>query len=77
MPEHQAMSDQLKGKSGKEYERAFYQDIIKHHQEAITMIDGYLPKAKNPMIKQMAEKMKAEQTKEIAAFQKKLASLGA
>jgi uncharacterized protein (DUF305 family) len=77
MPEHQAMADDLKTKSGKEYERTFYQDIIKHHQEAITMIDAYLPRAKNPMAKQMAEKMKAVQTTQIAEYQQKLAKLGA
>jgi uncharacterized protein (DUF305 family) len=77
MPEHQAMADELKTKRGKDYERTFYQDIIKHHQEAIKMIDDYLPKAKNPMVRQMAEKMKADQTKEIADFQQKLAKLGA
>ena len=77
MPEHQAMADSLKAKTGKEYDRAFYQDIIKHHQEAVKMIDDYLPKAKNAMIKQMAEKMKADQTKEIADFQQKVSRLGA
>jgi uncharacterized protein (DUF305 family) len=77
MPEHQAMIDDQKTKSGKEDERTFYQDLIKHHQEAITMIDAYLPKAKNPMVKQMAEKMKAIQTRQIAEFQQKLAKLGA
>lgn len=77
MPEHQAMADALKSKSGKEYDRTFYQDIIKHHQEALKMIDDYLPKAKNAMIKQMAEKMKADQAKEIADFQQKVSRLGA
>lgn len=77
MQEHQAMADSLKGKTGKDYDRTFYQDIIKHHQEAIKMIDDYLPKAKNPMIKQMAEQMKADQTKEIADFQQKVSRLGA
>jgi putative membrane protein len=76
MPEHQAMIDDLKTKSGKDYERTFYQDLIKHHQEAITMIDAYLPKAKNPMVKQMAEKMKAIQTRQIADFQQRLSKLG-
>lgn len=76
MPEHQAMIDDLKTKSGKDYERTFYRDLIKHHQEAITMIDAYLPKAKNPMVKQMAEKMKAIQTRQIAEFQQQLARLG-
>jgi uncharacterized protein (DUF305 family) len=77
MPEHQTMADELKAKSGKDYERTFYQDIIKHHQEATKMVDDYLPKAKNTMLKQMAEKMKADQTKEIAEFQQKLAKLAA
>jgi uncharacterized protein (DUF305 family) len=77
MPEHQAMADDLKTKSGKDYERTFYQDIIKHHQGAIKMIDDYLPKAKNAMLKQMAEQMKAVQTKQIADYQQKLAKLGA
>lgn len=77
MPEHQAMADALKGKSGKAYDRTFYENIIKHHQEAIAMIDGYLPKAKSAMLKQMAEKMKSDQTREIADFQQKVARLGA
>lgn len=75
MPEHQAMADELKTKSGKDYERTFYQDVIKHHQEAVKMVDDYLPKAKNAMLKQMAEKMKADQTKQIAEFQQKVANL--
>lgn len=77
MPEHQAMADSLKAKSGKEYDRTFYQNVIKHHQEAIKMVDDYLPKSKNTMLRQMAEKMKADQTKEIAEFQQKVSRLGA
>jgi predicted outer membrane protein len=77
MPEHQAMADSLKTKTGKDYDRTFYQDVIKHHQEAIKMIEDYLPKAKNTMIKQMAEKMESDQTKEIADFQRKASRLGA
>jgi len=77
MPEHQTMADGLKTKSGKEYDRAFYQNIIQHHQEAIKMIDDYLPKAKNAMLKRMAEKMKTDQTREIGEFEQKVAKLGA
>ena len=77
MPQHQALADALKGKSGKEYDRAFYQGVIQHHQEALSMIDEYLPKSKNAMLKQMAEQMKADQSKEIADFQGKVARLGA
>ena len=77
MPEHQAMADELKPRTGKSYERAFYENVITHHQEALKMIDDYLPKAKNAMLKQMAETMKADQTKEIAEFRQKVAKLGA
>ncbi|MEO7714008.1 MAG: DUF305 domain-containing protein [Gemmatimonadaceae bacterium] len=76
LPAHQAMAEALKSKTGKAYDRTFYQNIIQHHEEAIKMVDGYLPNAKNAMLKQMAEKMKADQTKEIADFQKKVTALG-
>ena len=76
MPEHLAMATSLKPMSGKGYERAFYEDIVKHHSEAITMIDGYLPKARSADVKAMAKKMKADQSREIADFQQKLAKLG-
>lgn len=75
MPAHQSMADELKAKSGKEYDRTFYRNVIAHHGEAIKMIDEYLPKAKNAMLKQMAEQMKADQSKEIADFQRQVARL--
>jgi uncharacterized protein (DUF305 family) len=75
LPDNQQMVDELKGKSGKDFSRAFLSTVIMHHQEAIKMIDAYLPTAKNPEVKSMAEKMKADQTKEIAAFQKELTAL--
>ena len=75
MPGHQAMADELKGKSGTEYERVFYQNVIKHHGEAVKMVDAYLPNAKSAAVRQMAVKIKADQTKEIAEFQKKLAAI--
>ena len=77
MPEHQAMAVALKPMSGKGYERTFYQDIVAHHKEGIAMIDGYLPNAKSADIKAMAEKMKADQSREITDFQQKLSKLGA
>jgi len=39
------------------------------------MVDGYLPNAKSAAVKKMAEKIKADQTKEIADFQKKLTAI--
>lgn len=76
LPEHQAMAVSLKPMRGKGYERTFYEDIVKHHNEAIAMIDGYLPKARSADVKTMAEKMKADQAREIADFQQKLAKIG-
>ena len=77
MPDNQAMADELKGKSGTDYDRTFYQNVIKHHTQAITMVDEYLPKAKNAMLKAMAEKIKADQAKEITLFKQKISKLGA
>lgn len=72
-PDNQAMADQLKGKTGTEYDRTFLQNVIAHHEQAVKMIDDYLPKAKAPALKTMAESMKATQTREIAEFRHKLA----
>lgn len=73
--DNKSMADELNGKTGLAYDRAFYANTIKHHQEAVTMIDAYLPTAKSAAVKQMAEKMKADQTKEIVEFQKKLSQM--
>lgn len=75
MADHQRMVDELKGKSGADYSRTFLRNVIEHHQQAIKMIDDYLPQAKNAEVKNMAVKMKSDQTKEIAEFQKKLGAM--
>ena len=71
-PDNQRMVDELNRKSGADYSRTFLKNVIAHHQQAIKMVDDYLPTAKNAQVKSMAEKMKADQTKEIAELQKKL-----
>lgn len=76
MPNSQKMVDELKGKSGNDYSRTFLNNVIMHHTEALKMIDDYLPKGKNAEVKRMAEKMKADQSREIAEFKKKVAKLG-
>ncbi len=73
--ENQRMVDALKGKTGDDYSKTFLQNVIMHHGEAVKMIDEYLPKAKDASLKTMASKMKADQTKEIAEFKKKLAAM--
>lgn len=73
MPEHQAMADSLGKLSGSAYDRQFREDVIKHHQEAVAMIDRYLPRLTHADVKTMAERMRANQTKEIDQFKQQLA----
>lgn len=69
---NQMMADELKGKTGAVYDQTFLKNVIAHHEEAIKMIDDYLPKSKNATVKSMAETMKAMQSKEIVEFRAKL-----
>lgn len=71
-PENQAMAEALKQKAGAAYDTTFRENVIKHHQQALTMIDQFLPKLTRPDLKQMAEKMKADQTREITKFKREL-----
>ena len=71
--DNQAMADQLKGKAGDDYDRTFLKNVIMHHEEAVKMIEDYLPTAKLPELKTMAEKMKVTQSSEIVEFRKRLA----
>lgn len=55
----------------------FLRMMIPHHQSAIDMVDVLLQQKNiDPGVKEMAEKMKAAQQKEIAAMQKRLESYG-
>lgn len=71
MPDNQKMVDGLKAQSGAAYDRMFYQQVVKHHQQATQMIDHHLPTLKSAQIKAMAERMKRDQTREIAEFRQK------
>ena len=71
VPSNQAMIDQLKSQSGAAYDRTFYQNVVKHHQQAIKMIDEFSPKLQNAQIKRMAERMKEDQQREIREFEQK------
>ncbi|HEY0995683.1 MAG TPA: DUF305 domain-containing protein [Gemmatimonadaceae bacterium] len=71
MGDNKAMNDSLQAKSGADYDKTFYANVVKHHQQGIQMIDQFLPRLKNGELKQMAEKMKVEQQKEIQEFQRK------
>lgn len=74
MEKNRAQNDSLQRLTGAEYDRTFYRLVIDHHREGIAMIDSIAPRLTNGDVKQMAEKMKADQTKEIADFQRKAGS---
>ena len=71
MPDNEAMVDRLKSQSGAAYDRAFYQNVVLHHQQALKLIDQSLPKMKDSQIRAMAERMRREQAREISDFQQK------
>lgn len=75
-PSNQKMVDELKGKSGDDYSRTFLKNVVMHHEQAVSMINEYLPKGKNAEVKKMAEKMKVDQQREITEFNRKIAKLG-
>lgn len=71
MPKNVAQADTLAQKSGTDYDRTFYRMVIEHHREGIGMIDQHMAHLADPGVRQMAERMKADQQKEIADFEKK------
>lgn len=77
MSDSKRMADELKTRTGAGFDRAFLEHTIMHHQQAIKMVDAYLPKAKNATVKQMAETIKADQMREISELQKRSAKIKA
>lgn len=71
MGSNKAMMDELSTKSGAEYDRAFYGTVVAHHREGVKMIDDFLGRLTKPEVKQMAERMKADQQKEMTEFESK------
>lgn len=71
MSSNRAMNDSLQQKSGAEYDREFYRHVVMHHREGVQMIDQFMPRLTRPDVRQMAEKMKADQTREISEFERK------
>lgn len=77
MPSNRAMNEALQTKSGADYDRTYYGNVIQHHREGIQMTDQLLPRLTKPAVREMAEKMKAEQQREITAFEQKVSRITA
>lgn len=68
----QMMMKRLKSASGSALDHAFLEDMSKHHQMAISMVEG--AKLDDPELKKLAQKMVAGQRQELAELKKALAS---
>lgn len=71
LPMDQAAVDSLKPKTGHAYALRFYHSVVAQHRRAITMIDGYLPKAARAEVRAVAEQMKRDQLAEITEYERK------
>lgn len=71
MPKNRAQNDTLQSLSGAAADRKFYQLVIQHHREGIAMIDSVRPQLQRQNVQRMADRMKQEQQREIAEFQRK------
>ena len=72
MPENKAMTDSVLAKSGTAFDRAFRQEVIMHHEMGIRMMDQYLPNLTDAKLKTMVQRMRADQTREIADLRRKV-----
>ena len=60
---------------GPRVDGAFYDFVIAHHRAGLRMIDAAMPTLTDPQLKQMATKMRGDQEREIAEFEKKRATI--
>ena len=71
MPSNRAMIDSVtRAPQGAEADRVFYRQVIAHHREGIHHAEMHLPHLTGE-VKQMAEKMRADQQKEIPEMERK------
>ncbi|PLS81704.1 hypothetical protein CYG49_01530 [Candidatus Saccharibacteria bacterium] len=61
-----AMTDELRGKTGDEFDKAFISTMIEHHQGAIEMAEMADKQAKHQEIKQLSGEIITAQEAEIA-----------
>lgn len=71
MPSNRAMVQAVADAGAGDADRVFYQQVIAHHREGIQMADKMLPHLTG-MSKQMAEKARTDQQREIAELEKKM-----
>ena len=70
MPSNHAMLDSTRSASGSAFDPTFYRQVIHHHREGIAMVEPLLPHLTGE-VRQMADRMVAEQRREIEEFERK------
>lgn len=60
------MAEQLKNKTGDDFDKAFVEMMISHHEGAVDMAELIPSRAKHDEVKKLGEAIIAAQTKEIA-----------
>lgn len=60
------MTEQLKNKTGDDFDKAFVEMMISHHEGAVSMAELIPSRAKHDEVKQLGQAIIAAQTKEIA-----------
>jgi len=68
--EHQKMLDELKGKSGKDFDQSYDQMQVKGHQDAVALFDAYAKGGDNADLKKWAAKMLPHIKQHLAMAQK-------
>ena len=64
--------ESLKNKEGKAFDTAYLQEMIKHHQHGIEMMNMAIEKAESEGVRDMSEKMGEAQAREIEKMHKML-----
>lgn len=70
MPSNHAMLDSTRSASGAAFDPTFYRQVIHHHREGIAMVEPLLPHLTGE-VRQMADRMVADQRREIEEFERK------
>lgn len=76
MPGNQAQRHSLEALQGAPLDREFYRLVVAHHREGVQLIERYLPRLESRELRQMAERMRDEQRREIQEFERKMQQAG-
>ena len=62
---HQASQKKLEGLSGEQFDRAFMQQMVKHHEQALKLVNQAAQSARDPELKAMAKEAAPEVQKHL------------